>query len=341
MTETKRIAYWDNVKFFLILFVVIGHFIDSLTGSGAVYNGIYIFIYSFHMPMFLFVSGLFTKYDDRHGLRIDKIVFYFLLGYLFKALIHLVLYLAGTEPTWSWLRTNIAPWYLFVLGGYLLLTYCIKKINPYAVFAVSIIVSLIAGYFDFIDDFLTISKFIVFFPFFYLGYCLKPDTVIDFINKKPVKIFGIAVIILFALSCLFLTHYVYAMRPVYAAWHSYYEFPISSKLGIPIRVFQYISSFAIMLGIAVIIPKKKLGYISDIGKRTLQIYILHYFIIKPIGLLGLGVKLIDSLDAFGAIIWILAAVLLTFVLSLPIFEIPFVWLQKSITKILPDKIKKG
>lgn len=330
----KRTLYWDNVKFFLILLVVIGHFCDSLTNMGTAYKGVYIFIYSFHMPMFLFVSGLFTKYDDKHKLRIDKIVFYFILGYIFKILIYLILLAAGTNPDWSWLSTNIAPWYLFVLGGYLLTAYSVRKLNPYLVMFISIAISLAAGYFSFIDDFLTISKFIVFFPFFYLGFCLNPKDVLNFLNKKAVRIIGIVILLAFVLCCVFLTDYVYAMRPVYAAWHDYSEFPFSQKYGLFIRVFQYISSFAIMLGVASVIPRKSLGYATDAGKRTLAIYFWHYLIIKPIGSLGFGIMLINRLGALGVIIWFALSIILTLVLGLPVFTKPIIFLQNIINKLL-------
>lgn len=334
LKDKKRTLYWDNVKFFLILLVVIGHFCDSLTNMGTAYQGIYIFIYSFHMPMFLCVSGLFTKYDDRHKLRIDKIVFYFILGYIFKILIHIILSVAGTSPDWSWLRTNIAPWYLFVLGGYLLTAYCVRKLNPYLVMTISIAISLAAGYFSFIDDFLTISKFIVFFPFFYLGFCLKPDDVLIFLNKKAVRVIGFVILIVFAACCVFLTDYVYAMRPVYAAWHDYSQFPLLPKYGLLIRVFQYISSFAIMFGVASIIPRKSLGYITDSGKRTLAIYFWHYLIIKPIGSFGYGHLFINKFGTHGIIIWFISAIFLTLVLGLPIFTKPLSILQNMINRML-------
>ncbi len=329
----KRTVYWDNLKFFLILMVVIGHFCDSLTNMGSEYQGLYIFIYSFHMPMFLFVSGLFTKYDDRHKLRIDKIVFYFILGYVFKILIYLILSAVRTNPDWSWLSTNNAPWYLFVLGGYMLTAYCVKKFNPYIVMLISIVISLAAGYFSFINDFLTISKFIVFFPFYYLGFCLKPNDVLSFINKRIIRITGIVILIAFTLCCVFLTDYVYALRPVYAAWHDYSQFPLPTKYGFFIRIFQYISSFAIMLGIASIIPRKSMGYVTDAGKRTLAIYFWHYLIIKPIGSLGLGRTLINELGILGIIIWFLISIALTFALSLPVFTKPISFLQNIVNKL--------
>lgn len=65
-SETKRIKYIDTIKGFAILLVVMGHAIAwqfdnflSLLGNANDYRIYFwwLFIYSFHMPLFMFVSG--------------------------------------------------------------------------------------------------------------------------------------------------------------------------------------------------------------------------------------------------------------------------------------------
>lgn len=55
----KRIEYIDNLKSFAILLVVVGHAISMIWGNS---DGsdipLYVFIYSFQMPLFMFLSGL-------------------------------------------------------------------------------------------------------------------------------------------------------------------------------------------------------------------------------------------------------------------------------------------
>ena len=57
----KRIAVWDNLKFILIFLVVFGHFMSPFTSNSIDLERMYFFIYIFHMPAFIFVSGLFSK----------------------------------------------------------------------------------------------------------------------------------------------------------------------------------------------------------------------------------------------------------------------------------------
>ena len=52
---------FDNIKGILILLVVFAHFIEGISSTEYVYK----FIYIFHMPLFIFVSGYFGKFDKK------------------------------------------------------------------------------------------------------------------------------------------------------------------------------------------------------------------------------------------------------------------------------------
>ena len=65
MAEKKRNAYFDNLKGILIFLVVLGHVLSSFAGEGSVARWLYLLIFSFHMPVFLFVSGYFAKPDPK------------------------------------------------------------------------------------------------------------------------------------------------------------------------------------------------------------------------------------------------------------------------------------
>ena len=73
----ERIHYIDKLKGLAILFVVMGHVSDFGLGiNDTLFNSFYI---SFHMPLFMYFSGLFAFSSDR--INISKIK-----SYLFKRL---------------------------------------------------------------------------------------------------------------------------------------------------------------------------------------------------------------------------------------------------------------
>ena len=61
MSEKIRVPKWDNLKFFLILCVVVGHVIDLYVAESRAYRSLFALIYSFNMPAFLFIAGLFQS----------------------------------------------------------------------------------------------------------------------------------------------------------------------------------------------------------------------------------------------------------------------------------------
>ena len=67
--EAER-SYLNTLKGLLIVLVVIGHFgqtiANNLPASFAfIGQGIVLFIYLFHMPLFLFVSGYLSKNEEK------------------------------------------------------------------------------------------------------------------------------------------------------------------------------------------------------------------------------------------------------------------------------------
>ncbi|WP_297195804.1 acyltransferase family protein [uncultured Flavonifractor sp.] len=51
---------YDNLRFFLMALVVLGHLLE-ITPDIPYKRELYYLIYSFHMPAFLFLSGIFAR----------------------------------------------------------------------------------------------------------------------------------------------------------------------------------------------------------------------------------------------------------------------------------------
>lgn len=67
--QSNRSVFWDIVKGVAILLVVIGHQIQGSCGNTEVFaeDPIFKFIYGFHMPLFMLISGYFFFYStQRH-----------------------------------------------------------------------------------------------------------------------------------------------------------------------------------------------------------------------------------------------------------------------------------
>jgi len=272
----ERDYYFDNAKFILILLVVIGHVIEPLINTNLNQKALYIFIYSFHMPLFVLVSGYFSKKinGDNYILKtIKKILIpYLIFQVLYFLFFRFVLNNTGTKftltiPYWiMWFMLSMFIWKL-------ILPYFVKLRYP---IAISIALAVIAGYINEIGYFMSLSRTITFFPYFLIGYYLKKT---DIEKLKTLKIKVLSILTLF---CTFIIIYLLAPK-IYCGW-LYGSYPYAQLNAHYWYAGVYrleILSLAILLSISVLslIPNRK-TILSEMGMRTLYVYLLHGFIVK-------------------------------------------------------------
>ncbi|MCZ0856388.1 hypothetical protein OCL90_14675, partial [Enterococcus faecalis] len=70
-----RIYKRDNVKPFLIFLVTFGHILDREASPSRLMDTINFWIYSFHMPAFIFVSGFFFNHSPSWHTAVVYFVF--------------------------------------------------------------------------------------------------------------------------------------------------------------------------------------------------------------------------------------------------------------------------
>lgn len=84
MNKSRNLVL-DIMKGIGILLVVIGHNFDNN-------SKIFIYIYSFHMPLFFLLSGYFFKYEHNFKKFINKKTYSIIMPYLYFSLISIILY---------------------------------------------------------------------------------------------------------------------------------------------------------------------------------------------------------------------------------------------------------
>lgn len=92
----ERDYFFDNIKAVLIFLVVLGHFLLPIHEGGNVLVLIKRLIYVFHMPLFVFVSGYFSKRIYKAGKYNFKKILYLIKAYiLFVVAIQAVYAISG------------------------------------------------------------------------------------------------------------------------------------------------------------------------------------------------------------------------------------------------------
>ena len=326
MSEKFRVPKWDNLKFFLILCVVVGHFIERYIGESWVYRSLFVFIYSFHMPAFLFIAGLFSKRTvDTNNVK--KVLPYITLYFSVKILLFAVRACCTGETYASFLSEAGLPWFMLSLFFMYIITMYTKRFKTAWVLIGSVALSVFAGYaIQKNGDFLTVLRTINFYPFFYLGYILKPDELAEKLDKPKVKIASAVLIVALAAVCFVFTDKVFELRFFLTGRN-----PYGSYSGL-IRLALFVVSTVEIFALISLTPSKRSAF-TTLGSRTLAVYCTHYcFIYILFDVFDLKGALARAIPSAWHFALIAVGVLITFICSNK-------WFDKGVGFLMNYKIK--
>ena len=320
----KRFERWDNLKFVLIFLVVLGHICDPFTASSGAMRCVFLFIYTVHMPLFLFVSGLFSKKNVNEG-RFYKIFSYLVLYVLIKILLSVTGAVVNGEMNFSLFYESGVPWYVLALFAYSLVAIALKNFSYKYILAGAVIFACFVGYDNSVADFLALSRLIVFFPFFFLGYCMDIIKLEKFFSNRVVKLISWIILAGWIVLLICKLDELYWIRPVLTGKNPYSALEKYNLYGGLIRLIYYFIVCVLGAAFIAVIPKRTMiKCVPKIGQRTLQIYALHHVFISLIfGLTGCQIY-INKLPWFEAVVAIvLMSAAIMGICSLKFFELPF------------------
>ena len=318
----KRVALWDNLKFFLIVCVVIGHMIDYSTKTEPLSRSIYLYLYTFHMPLFIFISGLFFNYKNVN----HKICLFLIYGILLKiVLFSLTVICSSYIPKFSILSDGGIPWFLFALAAYYTLAVKLKNLNQYFLLIFSVILACYVGYDKTIQDFLYLSRIIVFFPFFWLGLILSSNNIIEYKeNKKTLKVLiALFIVIGFAILCINHIDVLYRLRGFFTGRNPFPKTLLD--FGPLIRIVCYGISLLMCWTLIILTPNKTIPFITLWGSRTLHVYFWH----KPLMMVLLCFIPISTINStpLGVLGSVVVGLVIAWISSLKVFTYPLDWIK--------------
>ena len=189
----------DNAKGILITLVVIGHMLLPIQGTTRGVTNFFYMIYTFHMPAFVFISGLLAQRiytrvpKGRFNLRRWCSTLWLYLLFQFILFFSEIPAYGRTTRFPDFLHTSGAPWYLLaLLLWYLMIPFFYAYRNfPYSLIAwiLLTIMSLAGGYLASgtlagLGDFLALDRVIAFAPFFFAGYFIVPERLMRFLGAE-------------------------------------------------------------------------------------------------------------------------------------------------------------
>lgn len=271
-----RVPLWDNYKAFLIFLVVTGHIIDLYAGSFRADSIVRNIIYFFHMPAFIFMSGMFGRSMlKREKAPVDRIAGFFLLYCFVKVFLYAVHLIAAGHSSFSLFNTSGLPWFVFAMAAWTLFAWLVRRFDSRLVLSISFLLALIVGYDEAINSWLMLSRIIVFFPFYYSGLLFDRLDFERILGKRAVKITAMIFVVLFIIVFVYAFDYIKFTIPLYSGQNPYSAFPAHERYGAICRFIWYCLAFCLIVSFAALMPSRRLS-LTIIGKRSLQIYVFHY-----------------------------------------------------------------
>jgi fucose 4-O-acetylase-like acetyltransferase len=277
----ERCVALDNARFMLIALVVVGHLLEQLVDAGPLATALYRWIYLFHMPAFVLISGALSRrtLNRRRALGLAT-------GLLIPYLVFQTLY-----PAWdAWLfqtgdgsQGYLTPYWLL---WYLPSLACWRLLLP--LFAhrwalpIAVAIALAAGTAPWIGYPFSLSRTLVFFPLFLFGHR---------IGAQKLQRFGVwrlfrrcAVMALAAAAAG-----AWYLRDLDPEWlyHAAGDatLHVDALPGCAIRLALLVASSVCALAVIALIPRRP--YWAEFGRRSLTTYLTHGFLVR--GLLAAGV----------------------------------------------------
>ena len=311
-----RDFYLDNTKFFLIIMVIWSHVLSNLCG-GRICHRVDSFLYFFHMPLFIFISGYFTKVNDPAG-------FWKSIGRLLETLIifntiHVIIRIAlgkiviGEDDFWSILFSpQWSLWYLLSLIWWRIIVFVSTQkfhISPVKALVFSVVLGLAAGFLP-VGRELSLQRTFFFLPFFALGYVCK-DVRLDIAVIRKVPVYMAAIILLLVLSCTLL--YGQQFKTLLMGCFPYYQYNAPLIVSLVVRIVTYLGCFITAACVLRCMPRREIKWISAQGAHTLHYYLYHTFIIYFLMGLSLYFKLPTTI--YMSVCYVLVIVLIAWTLQ--------------------------
>lgn len=223
-------------------------------------------------------------------------------------------------------------WYIQVLIIYSAILPIITRIKDRYVILISLILGLLVGLDKTAGHVASLSRVLVFLPFFMLGYYVKREH-LEKLFKKRYLIISMLILVIVGVGLFVYMDRVKWLLNMVSGKSSYGAMKLSNIKGIIYRLGWYVLSSVLCLSIMLLTPKKKKVF-SKFGERTLQIFCLHIIVCILLRKTNLYIFLRQYGDFGATTISLLLGTAITFILGLKIFSYPFNWIMNCKFKTL-------
>lgn len=270
-----RDPWFDNAKMLLVTLVVVGHGWELLRGHGPT-PVLYDFLYLFHVPAFVMVTGYLSRSFTWCRRDLRRLVTTVAIPYVvFESALGAFRFLVGGEELDLLLADPHWPmWYLAALFLWRLATPALKATR--SPLLASVVVCLLGGMLSI--ELLDMTRATGLLPFFVIGLLATPKH-LELLRASWVKVASVAVIlvgfvVVWSVHARLDTEWLY--------WRSSYaELETGFVAGVVIRLALLAAATAVAVAFLAVIPRTR-RWFTALGPATLVVYLFHGFFIKAL-----------------------------------------------------------
>ncbi len=293
-----RDPWFDNAKMALVTLVVLGHAWTLLPGS-AFHAHVYDFLYAWHVPAFVLVTGYLSRSFAWTRARFWQLFATVAVPYLLfeSALAMFRIYVGGEHLQDVFADPHWPMWYLSALFFWRLLTPVFRPL--WGGLVVAIAVSLVAGLRA--GDTLDMARVLGLLPFFVMGLKATPER-LELLRRRPVQVAAAGVLVgIFVLTTwtdrLAGTEWLY-YRSTYQDLGTSDTRSMLTRAGV--LAVGTLGAWAFLA----LVPRVN-GWFTRMGAWTLVVYLFHGFFVKSASYAGFD----DWADAHRVVAPVLTSVL--------------------------------
>ncbi|HWJ08537.1 MAG TPA: acyltransferase family protein [Nocardioides sp.] len=279
---TSRDPWLDNAKMGLIVLVVLGHTWALLPSDATAAWHLYDFVYLWHMPAFVFLSGYLSRGFAYSPARMWQLVTDLLVPYvLFEGLLGWFrLHVGGERLQDLWLDPHFPMWYLLALVAWRLVTPILRPLP--GAFLVAVGISVVSGFLEGEwMELLDLPRILGFLPFFVLGLKTTPEALEWLRGRFPAVLAAVTFAVIAVLT---------VNLDDWASRSYLYQRPFD-VIGVPDSTAVLTRLLVMAVGLAgtfawlALVPRVG-GWFTRMGAATMTVYLFHGFAMKGVEYAG-------------------------------------------------------
>ncbi|HSX67384.1 acyltransferase family protein [Nocardioides sp.] len=308
--SAPRDAWLDNIRLVAIILVVVGHAVGSSRNSSGAALALSNFLYAFHIPLFAITAGWTAQRLQASPAGLSKMTWQLLVPYAIFQVIALANgHADGLDLEWQFAVATFALWFLMSLFLWRLLAPWFRGGAGGLVAALAI--ALAIGFVPEINDTLSLSRTLFFFPAFLVG-ATYGDRLAGWL--RPVAVRGVGAATLLAAMAYCAVNAETMNRLLQLGRDPYEVVGIPGTEGVLARLLTILAGIGLALACAALTPRGRIPFLTGLGAYTMYAYLLHVVIRR---LLISWDLLPVAHDTTGALMIVAGATVLTIVLMTP------------------------